>query len=341
MGSSNSNRIEDWIPKLRRDYEATVGELDGIFHCPILFEDIQDRRELCWGHVVPESLGGKTLGVPQTAKVDNFFGAVFEGECNRFARAKLNHRVDILRDPELFKGVNPKVLVDGEERIPIPLRRIPERPPGTNLFIEIESDDQAPKLFGLKGECDFQWSSDENIPKFEIAIEVDGRVGHSGMAFHSAHLTLFRLLGYSYACGTGGTYFGKDILGAFYRDCDGNHRVGKQRSRQFLIENASLWRPVVKLGDSLGTVEDNRMLFLVDSKGATWAFGVIVQPITGRILVVVPTMHTADAVAVGLDFIKSPFKTIAFRDAFFNCEKQSFEVSKQIYQTSWPEIDIA
>ncbi len=338
MAKSNADRLADALPKFRTDYESNVGRLNGVFHCPILYETVTNLGELCWGHVVPEALGGGTMGVPQLSSVDSFFGSVFESGCVDHEKVRSHDTLDILTDPSLRKRLKPKVNVDGEPHTPIPLERMPESLPGTNLLYEIEHSGGT-SLFGLKGPAEFSWDNGQEHPKFEIVVERDARSAHAGMALHSAHLTLFRLLGYSYAYGTGGRYLGNDILGTFYRECRGKHKEGSRRADDFLQENSAWFRPVQTNGQSIGTVSDRELLVFVDMNKKPWALGVVVQPRTGRIMVIVPTMESGDAVETALKFQESPFAWLSYQHARLIPNGSAFEISPEIKRVRWPTID--
>ena len=337
MAKSNAERLADALRKVRIDYESNVGRLNGVFHCPILYETVTNRDELCWGHVVTEKLGGGTRGVPQLSSVDSFFGSVFESGCVDHEKLRLHDTLDILTKPSLRKRLNPRVNVDGVPHVPIPLERMPDSQPGTNLLYEIEHSGST-SLFGLKGRAEFSLAEGQGNPEFEIVVEKDARSAHAGMALHTAHLTLFYLLGYSYAYGTGGRFFGNDILGTFYRECHGRPKEGSRRADAFLKKNSAWFRPVQTNGRSIGTVSDRELLVLLDMNKEPWALGVFLQPRTGRILVVVPTMESGDAIATALKFQEAPFAWLSYQHARLNPNSSGFEVSPAIKRVRWPTI---
>ena len=262
----NKKKLATAVEEFRRQHEDQFGPIGGVFRCPILFDDAQRMDQLCWGHVIPDCIGGKDIGVPQFRSVDAFFGSVFEGKCLEYENAKTHSKYELLVDAKLHSTIGPKIFVNGEPHEPLFLKEMPEKLPGTNLLLELQQEGKPNSLFGLKGESGFEYSEELGIPKFEVRVENDYRPAHAGMALHSAHLTLFRLLGYRYAYSPGGQFLGKQVLGGFYQSCDGVHRKGREQADRFLWEHSAFWRPVLSKGETTGTVEDRWMLVFVDSQ---------------------------------------------------------------------------
>ncbi|MDZ4852610.1 MAG: hypothetical protein SGI77_25250 [Pirellulaceae bacterium] len=341
MVSRNAKRLADSLGPLQVDYAQQVGSsMKGCFYCPILFEDVYRLSELCWGHAVPDALGGKSTGVPQLARVDSFFGSVFEGDCKRHATAQTTTHLEALINKQKFGELQPTILWNERVFRPIPLKTIPSQSTGLPGYLEIHLDGRPSQFFGLKGDLKVDEKMALTTNNFEVLIEQDSRAAHAGMALHSAHLTMFKLRGYSYALSTSGRYFGGEVLGRFFRDSRGDHGVGKKRAVQFATEFKNFWRPVRFEQGVESSVDDRLMLLCFDVEDRAWAIGVFIQASTGRVLVLVPTMHCADSAAKAINFKRKGAKNLVVRRLRLREDQTAFEINPESTTLEWPDASL-
>ena len=210
------------------DYNATTHLNPADFYCPITFQFVPAEK-VCKGHLIPEKLGGQDT-IPQFADVDNFFGATVEASCTVFDKAQGLSEYEILADKLLAQEIRPVLHVNGQQ----PSYFHTDRPVEGMPTISVNFGDRE-CLFGAKLSLD---ECEELLKQGPLRIWVEAHKDFSipfiGMLLHSAHLTMFEMLGYSYALREeAGVRFGREILGDFYAKSDGNHAEGRRLAASF------------------------------------------------------------------------------------------------------------
>src|SRR5262249_14388623 len=139
--------------------------------------------------------------------VDSWYGAMFESDFVAFHEAKECSLREVLGNRRLRQRLRPQVRRDGKE-----IRHYPCEKPGTpeHTPIMMENDEGAVFRFGLHLPPDEMQASLEC--SWEVAVEADFRLPALVTLIKAAYLTLFRILGYSYALSPAGLFVGHDIL---------------------------------------------------------------------------------------------------------------------------------
>ena len=325
--------LQNQIRQYNDDFQSVDGGDPGAFFCPITHMAMHPSEEMCKGHVVPGSLGG-TNWVTQVAAVDNFFGAVVEADCSIFNAAKDLHEHDILLDQKLARFTKPTLHINGQEIDFYPSDKRSHRK-GTPIF-SIERNG-VEKWFGMKvsnQQCREFCSN--GLPKIEVRVLHDFESAFVGMLVHSAHLTMFSLLGYRYALSVGGSRIGFDILGQFYMECEGSHAVGRKEKRDYFQKFGGLVRPMSSNFEELkGTIHDNQMLLAIDSQSRPWAFIVIVPTKNMRFAVLIPTGDTTEQLIVFEEYMQSPFEYLGFRMCRLDRDSDNWKVSPDTGRIVW------
>jgi hypothetical protein len=196
------------LEKLRTDFQRVVGKPFRYFFCPFLF--IDEKTELCQAHIVnsafPDTSPSWTV---QRKDVDNFFGSIFESD---FINLKYNEpgiAEKALLDPDLYRRLRPKILLDGDE-----VEHYPANGPVPKKFAEFRIDHaKGSRKFGLKISATPMTINEHSDWKFEVFKDI--RLPAIVSVLKAAHLTMFALMGYTYALGKGGFWLGQ-VLGSFY-----------------------------------------------------------------------------------------------------------------------------
>ena len=322
------------LAKLRADFTAATGHPFAHFHCPILFRD--EPATLCRGHIVNSafrhSYGHWTV---MRKDVDEFFGSVCESEFVLLHDRERHRVVDVVADRGLSRLLKPAVVVGGSV-IPHYLPDGPV-PPGHTEFT-LERPGHLPFRIALRRSTDALFAAGG----FAWEIRLAKRVGAGAVAslLKAAHLTMFSLLGYSYALSPGGRFIGHDLLGRFYEDNVGRPRSAAliDASRRF-ARYANLVRPVVGGAAGLkGTITDGVLYQCVDG-GAPWAHVTLVR--TGRTLyaVMLPTLDSADSRARFEAFLRAPTATFNVKHVRFRRER--WEISHEHRVFEWPAAGVA
>ena len=201
------------------------------FYCPILH--VEERIELCKGHVLPQAIGGKDW-VVQRKDVDNFFGSFANAGFSHGVRLQ-NREFDAAVNYVLDKGLagRANLSIQNEEGIKRRIRPI-ERT-GTQLkFVASET-------------ASFDFTKPVSI-SFGLDVRYDALLS----CVHSLHLGLFKERGYVYAaCRTG--EFNSSLLREVYRafsPCSDRRRKEPELLGEICQPYQNMVRPVL-LSDSI------------------------------------------------------------------------------------------
>lgn len=253
------------LEKLNDDYQNLFDKKFQHFACPILRKD--EDTELCDGHVVSKSLGGSNRTVIQCADIDGFFGKI---EQNFATEQKRRDSTDV----ENLKGYRSQVQLEGSKVIHYDAPQTIDSKTQTPFVFEEAPDD----VFVL------------NLPNHELANAIEtgkqlqvitsfanfGSI--AGVLLHSAHLTMFRLLKYSYAYHSAAGMENGRILGDFYESCStlSSSEIQKEADEYFQPYNNYI-QHISSMDFLEGTVSDGRFLAWVGSSSNDLAYGVFVK----------------------------------------------------------------
>lgn len=318
--------------QMNADFHAKTGAPFSHFYCPILFRD--EDVPLCKAHIVnkafPDSERSWTV---QREDVDNFFGAVFEGD---FVGIQYRDRGwspdDCIADPGLKSRFQPTIQVEGTPvdyyvaTGPVPAEFtnivLTTRVGDVRLTLKMRPDDVA-------AHADSNW---------QITVEKDLRLQSLVSVLKSAHLTLFEMLGYSYGLSLGRHFLGHEVLGKFFlQNRDQSKSEALALARSHFAEFKNMVRPVTDTSFQ-GTATDNRLCVCPASGGKFWAFIVFVR--TSRLVhaVLAPIMETSEASHRFLKFLKGDGGTIEAKVCEF--KNDEFLVRPDSMLLSWPTVDL-
>ena len=188
------------------DYNSATGRSFQHFFCPILHVD-EDVR-LIRGHIVPESLGGKSR-VLQRADVDNGFGSFFEAE----AADAIRHGLDS-RPLHAAFGRNPEETKKVARRFKFRVRF-----EGTNRFLDafLRNTDNKPRLHVAidKLRKALGRRNRQTDIMGHVTAELDARSSILVTALRTSHLAWFNICGYRYVFDNEGIFV-TSILRSFY-----------------------------------------------------------------------------------------------------------------------------
>jgi hypothetical protein len=293
---------------LAASYQTAFGRAWQHFHCPILC--VEERVELCLGHVVPNGLPSSTNAtIVQRKDVDNLFGrsvnAVFVDCARAFGKPLWN----VVQDPNLRKIVRPHLEIAG---LPIEYYEVGIGSDGLptghigpgHALLRLENEDGTSKLFALKASPQ-QLADLEQRRHIEVVSDVDCRAATIGSLLHSAHLTMFKLLGYAYAHSTAGILYA-DILRTFVRRCAAmSSREIRCTMQKYFLELEGYLFPLSAPPEwARGTVDDNQFLVMQGIAGQFTAFGVLIST-AGMMHVVWMPWGKADSAADFLAMTKT------------------------------------
>lgn len=322
------------LEQLRIDFEKIKGYQFVNFFCPILFRD--EATELCKGHIVNHAFPNTPRAwTVQRKDVDGFYGRNFEADFTLLGYKTENLSPDnVITDRKLIKKFAPKILIDGQK---------------TDYFvangnrqndftrIEIENHSKAVDLILKMHPKAVEAALDSN---WEIEINKDIRLPALVSLIKSAHLTLFEMLGYFHALSAGGYFVGRQILGEFYLQNQGQISKSKimERAYSFFQEFVNMVRPIQSFAvDIQGTITD-KLLFVCKSYHSYWAFIVFIR--TGQQLhaVMIPVFDKPENVATFMDFLKRE-REIYISGSFcrFDKLKNSWEIDKKSHTMIWPK----
>jgi hypothetical protein len=173
----------------------------------------------------------------------------------------------------------------------------------------------------------------------EIVVDRDFTLAMIAGLLKAAHLTLFRMLGYSYALSPGGRLIGKDVLGRFIDDFRGKPSRARPELESYFREWRNAVRPIVSIGANnyRGTVDDGSVLEIRSSSGTPFAIGVFIRTNDDFHLVIVPGNDNADSLATYLSFIKSPPNSFAAKHVRYNRDSECWETNRdEPTRFEWP-----
>jgi hypothetical protein len=327
-----SDRLTRRLEAIAADYAAVQGTPFQQFYCPILFRD--EDVELCEAHIVNKAFGVSGLATVERKDVDGFYGSHFESD---FLDLKSRHHTpaEILSSPSLVRRFRPQVLADGH---PVDYYLTDGPIPPQHTRVLLEGSDSGP-AYALKIPPDEAAALDS--AHWTVAIEKDLRLPALVSLLKAAHLTLFRMLGYSYALSAGGHFLGYDVLGRFFlKNRDRSRGEILKDARSHFAEFARLMRPMLGVPDAFrGTVHEGA-LYLCERGSIRWGMLVMVRTGPGPLhSVLVPNLEQPIAAEIFMRFLRnSEEEAFAARVAWFRGDH--WEVAKEPITARWPKDDM-
>lgn len=315
---------------LRVDYNEVVGRPFSHFFCPILRRD--EPCPLSMGHVINEAFrDSDRRRIVQRTDVDNFFGRHFEADFVLFQDKGLHDPVDALLDRELSRKLHPRIKVEGQ-RVDhyIPTGLVPEN--YTELIVDRGVEPHARLALKLEPSevltaLNSQW---------ELVLDRDIRLHALVSLLKAAHLTLFALIGYSYALSLGGHILGWDVLGRFAQANMPNEKpTVLANAQEHFTEFFNLVRPLLTPPAGMeGTITDQQ-LFLCTGTPKAWAMMVLIRTGQHMHAVLVPLLEDDEAAARFVEFLRNPLPRFAVRRTLYH--KDRWEVDTKTRMVEWPE----
>ena len=332
------SKVKRKLEILRENYKRETGQFFNYFWCPIL--NVDEDAELIEAHITnrsfPNSGNFPRVWTVQRKDVDNFYGAFFEAD---FVALKFKDQPatgDLFVDKDAFTKLNPKLYISGQAVDYFVLQG--DLPPNTSrLHIE-----------GTKGSIDlglklppeeFRQALNGGV---QIGYTKDMRLSALVSLIKAAHLTLFELLGYSYALSTAGRFVGHDILGRFYIDNCKLQRDGIiEKAKLFFADYIHMVRPAIEVGLEIqGSINDRTLWMCRRYDGMPWAWIVFIRLDHLLHAVIIPISHNPDAIYTFLNFLKNDQELIEASLCEFTGD--AFNVSPQTFQLNWiKQVDFA
>lgn len=327
--------VESALPRLREDYQSVEGQPFQHFFCPILQKD--EFTRLCMGHIINEAIPNSYRGrIVQREDVDNYFGSRFEADFTSLAQARSMAPIDILVDPKMSKKIKPRVLLQGNlcehyenrgDDVPKNHTRLTVNFPNKRLNWVLKT---TPEELDALDQRDF-----------ELALGDDYRISAFVSLLKSAYLSLFKILGYSYALSGAGIEFGNGMLGRFYRE---NRTMDRREARRaacdYFRPYVNMMRPIQGFTGKvpLGTVEDQKARVAVTPSRNIFGMIVSVRTNADFYAVLLPAFNDVEGAVAYHEFLQGDDHSLRVH----NCEFRdgTIVVSEQLKQTVWPMGDV-
>jgi hypothetical protein len=232
--------------------------------------------------------------------VDNFYGSRFESDFVNIQYRGQHLTGSVLADPSLSKKLRPKMRIGDED-----VEHFVASEPVPDRFTEtMVAGPNGPIRLGLKIHPDGAGTA---LGKnWSIAIEKDIRLPALVSILKAAHLTMFDMLGYSYALSAGGHLVGWDILGKLFLS---NNALKKAdviaNAEAHFKEFANMARPVLNPPADLHGTASDRFVFVCRCDAETpWGFIVFVRTSHLVHAALLPVLETDSAAERFVAFLK-------------------------------------
>jgi hypothetical protein len=333
----HSEEVERQLPFLREECTRVIGRPFKHFLCPILLKD--EPVPLCMGHIINEACPNSFNGcVVQRADVDGFYGSLVESAFTTNIQARsMGGTEKALRDPAMRKKMGLKFVVDGEELEHYEYRGIAG--PG-HTPIDMHTGEGEPiRLVVKKTQEELDALIDKGL---EIRVGKDCRMPSVVTLVKAAYLTLFRLLGYSYAVSPEGRRIGQHLLGKFFREHAGNHgrkkiQKAKKEAPAFFQPYVNIMRPIDRFEgrQSVGTVEDQHGKACMTPSGKMFGLIIFVRTDIFFCAVLMPFYEDAEGEGAYNEFMQNDCPMLLVRDCKF--EDMRLQIDTQSKESFWPK----
>ena len=236
------------LAKLQADYQRVTGVPCPEFYCPIMNQSETGTRGLMDGHILPQCIKSAARAtVIQRADVDNVFGkieAVLGDSLNR-------PHYDL---PELYKRAQ-GLTITGMSGSPAPA--FFASPKASPPFPQIGLTDKK----GATIAAPFVKTPVGRAAEYDGPVDVEGELVWSVPALavsliKSAHLALFRLVGYRWVFDPAGQYVGRQLAIVVERNADA------EAVKQVAQELPNGFRIVPGQADSQDTLASRRLAWI-------------------------------------------------------------------------------
>ncbi len=322
-----SDNLQGCLTRLRDDYARVRGKPFEHFFCPIVWTD--EEAELCMGHVVNKAFGDTKI--VQRKDVDGFYGSIAESEFQAFLECRDRPIEEVISDPKLSREIYPTV--DGKKVDYYP-------------YVGQKSPDHTRVQIGGSNGASTEWvlkmlpSEAAAAQSASLGVDWDCKTPALASLIKAAHLTMFYLMGYSYALSAAGQYVGHQILGRFYLENRGKPgKEAKQAAQTYFTECVSMVKPIYGANHFInGTVTDNRLHLFRGSDGAPCALGVLVRMNDDIFEVLIPLPAGDEgALPTYFSFLQNPPKASAADVYHFNRKTGRCELIGHGLECALPE----
>ncbi|MHB1356671.1 MAG: hypothetical protein ACYCZF_11940 [Anaerolineae bacterium] len=315
---------------LNSDYEHIFGKPFAYFCCPILFKD--EIVPLCKAHIVnlafPNSSRHWTV---QRKDVDNFYGSIFEAEFVDILYKEGRTLSDAIIDKTLSKKLKPTILVDNT---PVDFFVAKNEIPTNFTRMDLSIDGSSVQL-GLKMPPEDVRAGLEH--NWEILVSKDVRIPALVSLIKAAHLTLFEMLGYSYAFSNSGYIVGREILGEFYlQNSDKTKSSALDSALPFFREFTHMVRPFQSAPANFqGTITDKLCYVCKEKDDPPWAIIVFVKTSKSLHAVMIPIPNQLGSIAKFLRFLHDDNDLVEI--ALARLENDRWIISNRSSLLPWPK----
>jgi hypothetical protein len=240
---------------LNADYTAVTGKSVQRFVCPITLKD-EPGGELCDGHILNDSIkqaSGKT--VVEYKDVDNYFGETIEPDLVAFLNAPVSTPKELI---EKYGRTLTVTLPSGEKAAAFFANR-KSRPNFPRIDLLDTSGAAIASPYLRTGPLE---------PKLHKDLQVEWLMGFTnsaifGSLLKSAHLALFRIMGYRHVLSPAGNYL-RQALASFYAD-----KADKAQSSRYFSNFAGAVKPILNdiPADAGSTLDDGSLWFHYEPGG--------------------------------------------------------------------------
>jgi hypothetical protein len=172
-------------------------------------------------------------------------------------------------------------------------------------------------------------------------VEKDLRIPALVSTLKAAHLTLFNMLGYSYAISAGGHFLGHDVLGRFFLENEGRPKADVLASAYpYFREFAHMMRPMLGVPDSFRGTAEEKAIYLCERGAIRWGMIVMVRTGPGPLhSVLVPLLEDLVAANVFVSFLRGATDdAFATRLAWFRGDR--WEAAGETVTARWPKTGV-
>jgi hypothetical protein len=268
----------------------------------------------------------------QRADVDNLFGSIFESDFEILQHRGKREPAELFTEPKLLKKLRPKFMLEGRE-----VDYFVASGPVSKKFspLLVESRTGSVEL-GLK------LTHSETLAALEkdwqVEVRADMRIQSFGALLHSAHLTMFELLGYRYALSSGGYFLGRHILGELFELIRGaTKKEALKTARNHFSPFVNLVRPMLESPVGLqGTITDGWLLLMGETE--PWGIGVLVRTGASFHTVAIPLFEEAERSARFLRFMDHPGTTL-IQARLTRYAADHWQIDPTAIRLHWPEAN--
>jgi hypothetical protein len=177
--------------------------------------------------------------------------------------------------------------------------------------------------------------------EWTVAMEKDVRIPALVATLKAAHLTMFEMLGYTYALSAGGHLLGHDVLGKFFLENRGKAK-SEVLASAFLHfrEFAHMMRPMLGVPDTFKGTAEEKAVYLCERGSIRWGMIVMIRTTPGPLhAVLVPVLEDPVAATVFMNFLRgSTDEPFAMRLAWFRRDR--WEAATETVNAHWPRTGV-